>query len=103
MKRNPRRVFAALLVLSASLLFALAFQPAAPTKDVGLRLGFQKLTRAAKNKSGAQRETLVGPLISLNSGPAFGHPIIAGVGGTGFEESIRVDPTLNVNGEHTIY
>src|SRR6195256_4433943 len=25
--------------------------------------------------------------------PAFGHPIIAGIGGTGFEESIRVDPT----------
>src|ERR1700704_4218285 len=25
--------------------------------------------------------------------PTFGHPIIAGIGGTGFEESIRVDPT----------
>jgi len=25
--------------------------------------------------------------------PTFGHPIISGVGGTGFEESIRIDPT----------
>src|SRR5438128_4894634 len=25
--------------------------------------------------------------------PTFGHPIIAGIGGTGFEESIRIDPT----------
>ena len=34
---------------------------------------------------------------------SFGHPIIAGIGGTGFEESIRVDPTLNARGEHTVY
>src|SRR3984893_2865338 len=25
--------------------------------------------------------------------PTFGHPIISGIGGTGFEESIRIDPT----------
>ena len=25
--------------------------------------------------------------------PTFGHPIIAGIGGTGFEESLRIDPT----------
>jgi hypothetical protein len=35
--------------------------------------------------------------------PTFGHPVISGIGGTGFEESIRIDPTLNANGEHTIY
>jgi hypothetical protein len=25
--------------------------------------------------------------------PTFGHPIISGIGGTGFEQSIRLDPT----------
>ncbi len=25
--------------------------------------------------------------------PTFGHPVISGIGGTGFEESIRIDPT----------
>src|SRR5947207_11112889 len=25
--------------------------------------------------------------------PTFGHPIISGIGGTGFEQSIRTDPT----------
>src|ERR1700682_5696133 len=25
--------------------------------------------------------------------PTFGHPIISGIGGTGFEQSIRIDPT----------
>src|SRR6202047_130619 len=25
--------------------------------------------------------------------PTFGHPVISGIGGTGFEESVRTDPT----------
>src|SRR5437773_6702812 len=25
--------------------------------------------------------------------PTFGHPIISGIGGTGFEQSVRTDPT----------
>jgi hypothetical protein len=36
--------------------------------------------------------TTTAPSISPNA-PTFGHPIIAGVGGTGFEESLRIDPT----------
>jgi hypothetical protein len=32
--------------------------------------------------------------------PTFGHPVISGIGGTGFEESIRIDPT-NTNRIYT--
>lgn len=49
-----------------------------------------------------QKPGISGVPVSTN-GITFGHPIIAGIGGTGFEESLRIDPTLNANGEHTVY
>src|SRR5947208_17082145 len=33
--------------------------------------------------------------------PTFGHPIISGIGGVGFEQGLRVDPS-NANRLHTI-
>src|SRR6266404_5400974 len=92
MKTNLRRTVAAVLVVSAGLLVGLTFQPAKSATQAGLRLAFQKITRPAKNKGGRQSANLNTNIPSANT-PTFGHPIIAGVGGTGFEESIRIDPT----------
>ena len=92
MKMNLRRPIAAALVVSAALLLGLTFQPARSATQGGLRLAFEKLTRPAKNKAGRQSANLNTNIPSLIT-PMFGHPIIAGIGGTGFEESIRIDPT----------
>ena len=106
MKTHLRRAFAVILILSAGLLFALGFQPSKSLRRNEPELAFQKLklNRASKTKA---RQT-ANLSVNLNvpsppNAPTFGHPIIAGIGGTGFEESLRVDPTLNANGEHTIY
>jgi hypothetical protein len=91
MKTNLRRAIAAVLIVCAGLLFALGFQPAKSPNVGGLRLAFQKLTRPARTKAGRQSANLNTNIPSPNA-PTFGHPIIAGGGGTGFEESIRIDP-----------
>ena len=50
-------------------------------------------------KSGSQKSPLLSQVRSTTTAslradaPAFGHPIISGIGGTGFEQSIRLDPT----------
>jgi hypothetical protein len=93
MKTNLRRTLAAILVVTAGLLLAMSFQPAKSRTQSDLRLAFQKMTRAAKNRAGRQSANLQTNILAVAHTPTFGHPIIAGIGGTGFEESIRIDPT----------
>src|SRR5205823_11927272 len=107
MTLNLRRALASTLVVIAALLMMLSFEPAKSATNGGPILAFRKLNfiraQFAKNK-GVQRGENLNTNIALPADlPSFGHPIIAGIGGTGFEESIRIDPTLNANGEHTIY
>src|SRR5438874_10694220 len=93
MKTNLRRIIAATLVTFASLLLVMGLEPVKPSRQGGLRLAFEKLTRPAKTKSGRQTANPSLNPPSPSNAPTFGHPIIAGIGGTGFEESIRIDPT----------
>src|SRR5436853_5966434 len=106
MKTHLRRAFAVILILCAGLLFALGFQPAKSPHREELELAFQKLKLGRATKAKARE--VANLKVNLNvpsppNAPTFGHPIIAGIGGTGFEDSIRIDPTLNANGDHTIY
>ncbi len=101
-----------LVFCSASVAFAVfSFAPLKPATQSGPKLAVLKLNLErqllAKQKRSANHQSAL-PNSNINvplrpDAPTFGHPIIAGIGGTGFEESIRVDPTLNANGEHTIY
>src|SRR5262252_6910898 len=104
MKNNLRRLtISSVLLATAGLLLVLAVKPAGAPRHGGLRLAFDKMNPSAANQSGQQALNLNLNVVTPANAPTFGHPIIAGIGGTGFEESIRVDPTLNVNGLHTIY
>src|ERR1700730_4513094 len=51
--------------------------------------GFAGQTSTAKRPFGHAIRAVASP----SNTPTFGHPIIAGIGGTGFEESIRIDPS----------
>ena len=90
---NVRRAIGSLLVAAAGVLLMLAFAPARLPDRGGMRLAFQKMTRPAKSKPGRQGINSSPNVLSPSNAPTFGHPIIAGIGGTGFEESIRIDPT----------
>jgi hypothetical protein len=71
---NPRIVVAFLLCAGGVMLSMLSFaEPAAPSG------------RAAS-------AAIIAPTAPTNS-PTFGQPIISGIGGLGFEEAVRIDPT----------
>jgi hypothetical protein len=101
MKRNLnlRRTTAAILSAIGILLMAQSFAPARPPSQGGLKLALQKLNLGlaslAKNKgSVTQQGGNLKTNVALPANvPTFGHPIISGIGGLGFEESVRIDPT----------
>jgi hypothetical protein len=101
MKRNfnLRRATAVILSAIGVALVVQSFEPAKLPSQGGLKLAFEKLNlgraQLARNNRSARQE---GANLNINiplpaNLPTFGHPIIAGIGGTGFEESIRIDPT----------
>jgi hypothetical protein len=63
------------------------------------RLSVERLNFSARSAGagGGQASSLPSGSNSTTSAganaPTFGHPIISGIGGTGFEQSIRIDPT----------
>jgi hypothetical protein len=111
MKKNPasksgllnQRVFLAFGLCSIGALLAmLSFapaKPALPARQSGLRLATltPNFTRrsaiAPSNHTSAATPgaSLAAPVSPFT--PTFGHPIISGIGGYGFEEDIRLDPT----------
>jgi hypothetical protein len=98
---NLRRALAVALITAGGLLMVLGFMPAKAPSQTGfrlapLKLNFERLGLAERRRSAKQQN--VRPNSNINvapstNAPTFGHPIIAGIGGTGFEESLRIDPT----------
>ena len=97
--KGPRGAAMAYGVLGAmgALLMTLSFQPAKPPITTGSRLALKKLTlnrlNPGKNK-GPQSDRTPNPNVPLPpNAPTFGHPVISGIGGFGYEENLRLDPT----------
>src|SRR3989440_195607 len=86
----------AAVIAGGGLLMMLSFEPPTPRRG-GPKLALQKLnlsrSQSGKNKKTQQNGNLNTNVALPANIPTFGHPIIAGIGGTGFEESIRIDPT----------
>jgi len=98
MKTNVqlRRAVAAILVATACLLMRLSFKSANRTRYDGFKLAVQKLQEAPVKQQRLVRAVMPTPKLNVAlrpDAPTFGHPIIAGIGGLGFEESVRIDPT----------
>src|SRR5205085_7405556 len=92
--RKLRMGVAAGLVATSAFLMTSIFAPPTHQRPGGLKLAFQRINRANPEKNkGAVLDVNLNPNVAQPNAPTFGHPIIAGIGGTGFEESIRIDPT----------
>ena len=103
MKRNLnlRRAIAVALIAAGGLLMVLSFLQAKGPSQTGFRLAtlqlnFERARLVDQRRSAKQQNIRSTPNSNVAlppNAPTFGHPIIAGIGGTGFEESIRIDPT----------
>ena len=96
--RTLRRWLAVILGITGALLMTLSFQPARPPITTGLQLAFKKLNfdrpRAADKNKGPLLDGAPNTNATLPSNaPTFGHPVISGIGGFGYEENLRLDPT----------
>ncbi len=80
---------------AAAVLLAIAsFQPAKLTSSASPKLSFEKLNRnVVRPDKGPSRYPALNPSIPSPNAPTFGHPIISGIGGFGYEENLRPDPT----------
>src|ERR1700730_441671 len=98
MKRNSNLRAALTLILCAAgtALMIVSFD-ATPKTESGLKLAFEKLNMSRTKPGLAQgmlRTPVVRPKIPQPANaPTFGHPVISGIGGFGYEENLRLDPT----------
>src|ERR1700730_4791878 len=93
--RPLRSGLARILGTTAALLVAASFQPEKSRNRGGLKLALQRLSLSPARSSGKAHQP--GRRSNANvalraDAPPFGHPIISGIGGLGFEESLRIDP-----------
>ena len=96
MKTRLRRAFSIVLILCAGLLLAKTLGLSKFSQSRGLRLAFEKLARTARNKTARQSVANLNTNLNVASPsntPTFGHPVISGIGGFGYEENLRLDPT----------
>jgi hypothetical protein len=97
-KRRTRRlqIFAASLLLCLGLGFATAsLSPRVRTAARGPTLAMRTLEAPITQRAIPYPAVAPGAAgVPAPAGlPAFGHPVISGIGGLGFEESVRIDPT----------
>src|ERR1700730_2786218 len=86
--------FSALFVIFSFVSFKGGPPPKGPPTLAALKLDLEHGTQSARvglRKSSFQPPRASVPLPA--NAATFGHPIISGIGGTGFEQSIRIDPT----------
>jgi hypothetical protein len=103
MKRNLnlRRTTAMILGAIGAALMVQSFEPAKQPSQNGFKLAMQKLNFGRASSANQRRSTDQQNVTSTRNlnvalradAPTFGHPIISGIGGLGFEESVRIDPT----------
>jgi hypothetical protein len=74
-----------------------SFNPVTPGTESGLKLAFEKLnvsrSKADLGKSLLRKPTVKPKVPQPANVPTFGHPVISGIGGFGYEENLRLDPT----------
>ena len=88
--RKLRMGVAAGLVATSAFLMTSIFAPPTHLRAGGLKLAFQRINRATLEKNkGAVLDVNLNPNVAQPNAPTFGHPIIAGIGGTGFSPIVN--------------
>ena len=95
--RTLRTCLAVILGTTGAWLMTMSFQQAKPPITTGLQLALKKLTlnrfNTDKNKGPLLDGTPKPNVPPPPNAPTFGHPVISGIGGFGYEENLRLDPT----------
>ena len=94
------RGLAALVLCTLGITLAvIGTRPAKSTVSRGKTLSVARLDLTPRTSSGPTRPAFSQNQINANAAslradaPTFGHPVISGIGGTGFEQAIRIDPS----------
>ncbi len=90
------RALGVLLFFAGSATLATLSFSSGKTMIGGPRLGLDRFNIVRPSNVIIPRSPLrntVAPAVLRADAPTFGHPVISGIGGTGFEESIRIDPS----------
>ena len=90
-----RLALAFFLFTVATLLAGSALLPSPATPGSGPRLATLRvdLKKRAASRFIVQPSPLLAAAAPVPGAPTFGHPVISGIGGRGFEENLRLDPT----------
>ena len=88
-----RALLAFLLIICAALLAALATVPPV-LRQGGLRLAISHIDLNQRSRPRFISSASFAPsvLAPVPGAPTFGHPVISGIGGRGYEEDLRLDP-----------
>lgn len=91
---NPRLILACALCAAGVALAVFSYAPPKLTATRGPMLRAAKTELVARPVSNPLQPKRQPEMVALApSGITFGHPVISGIGGTGFEQAIRIDPT----------
>jgi len=96
MKTKWRIIVGSVLCCFAVVLTILGVTPPKPQPLRSLKLGIERLDpkprpfRVTSGRTAFQPSTI---RVFTPGTPTFGHPVLVGIGGTGFEEDLRLDPT----------
>lgn len=96
MRTFPRFFIATLLCSAGAALAFVTFAGQAPSPRGGPRLAIERPIKANALPQPFVSQTLPAPAPSgfVNpNAPTFGHPVISGINGTGFEQDLRLDPS----------
>ena len=95
MKTILRILFLSVLFCLGATLAILSFAPKIPQARP-LKLAVERLQLGSKRTPASAGSRSLVPQIFIpftSNTPTFGHPVISGIGGTGFEEDLRLDPS----------
>ena len=90
---GARLLFALGLFLAGGFLATFGFAPSERPQTGGPRLAHERIDFRRQPYAPLQSASRVVDLPAQPGAPTFGHPVISGIGGLGFEEDLRLDPS----------
>jgi len=92
MRKAPRLFLAVVFCSMSAALAIVGLRDHQPTNSVGPKLALEQRQTAVALSASGNLPPVVDGFVVPNT-PTFGHPVISGIQGTGFEQDLRLDPS----------